>query len=139
MEYRIFNNKYVIRFDRGEEIVSELTKLCEKEGIKLGTVSAIGAVDRLTIGLFNCSIKQYYKESLDDDFEIASLTGNISTMQGETYLHLHITVTDGEFNARGGHLSEAWVSGTCEMIVDAIDGELDREFSHEIGLNLYKF
>ncbi len=97
MEYRIFNNKYVIRFDRGEEIVSELTKLCEKEGIKLGTVSAIGAVDRLTIGLFNCSIKQYYKESLDDDFEIASLTGNISTMQGETYLHLHITVTDGEF------------------------------------------
>ncbi len=59
-------------------------------------------------------------------------------MKGEVYLHLHITLSDSHCNAFGGHLNSAIVSGTCEVVIGIIEGEVDREFSEEIGLNLYK-
>ena len=39
----------------------------------------------------------------------------------------------------GGHLNEARVSATCEVVVRVINGEVGRQFSNEIGLNLFKF
>ena len=39
----------------------------------------------------------------------------------------------------GGHLNRAIVSATCEMVINIIDGTVDREFNENIGLNLFKF
>ncbi|GKX29251.1 hypothetical protein SH1V18_17310 [Vallitalea longa] len=138
MEYKKFGNKYVIRFDRGEEIVDSLAKLCKKEKINLGSVSAIGAASEVTLGIFNTLDKSYNASTLKGDHEITSIVGNISTMDGEVYLHLHINVSNHAKQVFGGHLNSAIVSATCEMIVDVIDGEVDRKFSDEIGLNLFE-
>ncbi|GMQ60421.1 hypothetical protein AN1V17_48210 [Vallitalea sediminicola] len=139
MKFKKFGSKYVIRFDKGEEIITTLTDLCKKENIKLGSVSAIGAAGEITLGIFNTVNKTYNSNTLKGDHEITSLIGNISTMDGEIYLHLHINVTNHNKQIFGGHLNSAVVSATCEMIIDVIDGEVDREFSDEIGLNLFEF
>lgn len=39
----------------------------------------------------------------------------------------------------GGHLNKAIVSATCEMVISIIEGNVDRYFDEEIGLNLFKF
>jgi predicted DNA-binding protein with PD1-like motif len=65
--------------------------------------------------------------------------GTVSTMADETYLHLHITIGDIDNNVHGGHLNAAVVSATCEIVVQILDGEVDREFSETIGLNIFKF
>jgi len=57
----------------------------------------------------------------------------------EVYLHLHITVSNHDLQVYGGHLNSVVISATCEMIIDVIEGEVDRAFSEEIGLNLLKF
>lgn len=139
MEFKKFGGKIVVRFDKGEEIIEMLTELCKKEGIQLASVSAIGAVGEATVGCFNTIEKKYYSRDLKGIFEIASLSGNISTMDGEVYLHLHCVLADENYNTVGGHLNRAIVSATCEMVIDVIDGEMDRAFSEQIGLNLYKF
>ena len=139
MDYRRFGDKIVARIDKGEEIALELMKIVVKEEIGLAGVTAIGAVNRLTIGLFDTQRKEYMKTTLEGEFEVTSLIGNVSTMKGQPYLHLHINVGDDMNKTYGGHLNEAVVSGTCEMIIDVIQGSLDREFSDSIGLNLYKF
>ena len=41
--------------------------------------------------------------------------------------------------AVGGHLNRAVISATCEMIVTLISGTVDRAFSEQVGLNLFKF
>ena len=46
---------------------------------------------------------------------------------------------DSEGHVFGGHLNRAIVSATCEMIINIIDGEVDRYHDEEIGLNLFKF
>ncbi|MBM7866299.1 DUF296 domain-containing protein [Heliobacterium gestii] len=139
MHYRRLGSKWLVRLDRGDEIVTSLKELVKKEGIRLGAVSGIGAVGRATIGLFESATKQYHSREVTGDMEIASLTGNISELNGEAYLHLHITLTDATNAAFGGHLSAATISCTGEIIIDGMEGQADRAFSEEIGLNLLKF
>lgn len=139
MKHRKFGDKYVVRLEKGEEIVESLTRFCKENDIKLGRVTAIGAANKVTIGLFNTETKEYHSTDLTGDMEITNLAGNISRMDGEVYLHLHITVCDEENNAYGGHLNSAVISATCEMIIDVIDGNVDRKLDEEIGLNLFKF
>ncbi len=44
--------------------------------------------------------------------EITSLVGNISQMNGEVYLHIHINLANEENKVFGGHLTSAIISAT---------------------------
>ena len=139
MEFRKFGAAYVIRLDKDEEIIETLREFCKTNQIRLGWVSGIGAVNLVVLGLFETGPKRYVADELRGDLEITALSGNITTMDGEVYLHLHATVSDVKHQTCGGHLSSAVVSATGELIVVAIDGIVDRKFSQEIGLNLLHF
>lgn len=139
MEFKKFDSKYVIRLEKGEEIVESIKKLCEKEDIKLGTISGIGATNRAVIGLFETNTKEYHSKELTGDMEITSLVGNISQMDGEVYLHIHINLANEENKVFGGHLTSAIISATGEIVIDVIEGVVDRKFDEEVGLNLFKF
>ena len=140
MDYRKFNDTYVVRMDRREEIISSLTEFCQKEQIKLGTVEALGASDHVVIGLYDVAARQYHKHSFDGPMEITSLLGNISTKDGEPYLHLHINLCRDDMSVIGGHLNECRISATCEMIVRVLDGVVERKYDDSVtGLNLFEF
>ncbi len=138
MKYKKIENHYIVRIDKGEEVIAKITELCLKENIALGSITGIGATNNVTIGLYDTEAKKYNKNTLLEPLEITSLTGNISTMDGKPYLHLHITVGNKENIVYGGHLNECFISATCELHILKIDGEMDRYFDPEIGLNLYK-
>jgi hypothetical protein len=139
VEYKKIQNNYIIRIDKGEEIVTKIKELCEKENINLGFISGIGATDNLEIGLFNTKTKQYYPSTLNGLYEITSIMGNVTTKDGEIYLHLHINVSDEDNNTYGGHLNKCYVSATAEIIINVVDGNINRKFDEEIGLNLLEF
>lgn len=138
MKYKRFGNTLVVRIDRGEEILDRLHELSEKESIKLASVSALGATNDFTVGVFNTSEKKYYSNEFKGAFEIVSLTGTISTMDGAFYAHLHMSAGNEKGEVFGGHLNRAMISATCEMIVSVIDGEVDRYHDDDVGLNLFK-
>lgn len=139
MEYKRYGNKIIARLDKNEEVVTTLTELCARESVCLASVNAIGAVSKATIGNYNTVEKKYYSKEVTGIFEIASLSGTVSTMDGKTYLHLHCVLADETYQTVGGHLNSAIVSATCEIVIDVIDGQVNRQFSEEIGLNLFKF
>ena len=70
---------------------------------------------------------------------MVSLTGTINTKDGEFYTHLHMSTADVNANVFGGHLVDATVSATSEMVIRILDGRVDRYFDEEVGLNLFKF
>lgn len=139
MEYRKFNNSYVVRINKGEEIVEKLKELCEKEDIKVAEITGLGASNLVEIGLFNVNTKEYKTTTFEGMFEITSLIGNATRKDGEVYLHLHINFSDETGNTKGGHLVRCNISATSEIIVNKIEGNVDRKLSDEIGLNLMKF
>ena len=140
MEYRKSPQGYVVRLDPGEEIVERLTELVDREGIQLGSVSALGAANDVTIGIFSTVEKKYSSLRYQGDFEISALVGNVSRKDGAPYLHLHITIGDpftGQVHA--GHLSSAVISATLELFLQVLDGQVGRRFSEDVGLNLFDF
>lgn len=139
MEYRKFDNVYVVRIDKGEEILQSIKTLAEKENIVLAKVEALGAVNNVTVGVYNTRQKKYYSNSFEGNFEIVSLLGTINTMNNKFYTHIHMSFGNDKGEVFGGHLNSAVVSATCEMIVTLINGKVDREFNEDIGLNLFKF
>lgn len=139
MEYNQFGNKVIMRIDKGEEVLATVKHFCVEHKIRLASVSAIGAINKASVGIFNQDTREYHSKDFSGSMEIVSLMGTITQMQGEVYAHFHIVLTDSLFHAIGGHLNAAWVGATCELVLDLIDGQVDRKFSGEIGLNLFNF
>ena len=139
MEYRKFGDTYIVRMDPGEEILTQLKVFAEQEGVKLASVTALGAVKDFTVGGFDTGAKVYKSNRFQGVYEIVSLVGTINTMNDAFYCHLHMCAADQEGHAFGGHLNEAVISATCELVVTCLPGRTDRVFSDEVGLNLISF
>ena len=92
MEYKKFNNQYVIRIDKGEEICAKLKEVAQKENIKLASIQALGAINDFTVGVFKTKEKKYYANEFKGDYEIVSLMGTINTMT-VSYTHLTLPTT----------------------------------------------
>lgn len=139
MDYRRFGDTYLVRIDRGEEILASLTALCETENIRLAQVDALGAVDHAVVSVYDVPSKTFFRKEFNEAMEISNLCGTVSRKDGKAYLHLHATLCDTDLNAHGGHANELRVSATCEMVVRVIPGEADRQLDEGIGLNLFRF
>ena len=139
MEYRRFEDSYVVRLNKGEEIVSSLKNLCREENIRLGEITGLGASDLVEIGVFNVNTKEYKTKTFEGMFEITSLVGNVTTKDDDVYLHIHINFGDEDGNVKGGHLVQARISATSEIILRIVEGCVGRKLSDEVGLNLFDF
>ena len=139
MQFRRFGNKFFVRIDKGEEIMSSLKNFCEQEKITLAEVKALGAVDDFIVGLFDVKEKKYHSNHFTFPAEIVSLWGTVTTKDGKFYPHIHMSAGDIHGHVYGGHLSSARVSATCEMVVRVIDGCVERAFNEDVGLNLFRF
>ena len=139
MEYKRFGNNIVVRMDRGEDIVEQVKVLAEREQIRLASVQALGAVNDFTVGVFKTDRKQYDSNTFTGYFEIVSLTGTITTMDGQYYAHLHMSCGDEQGHVFGGHLNRAVVSATCEVVIRILEGTVERRFDGDIGLNVFDF
>lgn len=137
MEYKRIGDTLVARIDRGEEILQSLKTICEKENIRLASVSAIGAVDHAVVGLYRVDEKKYYKNTFDGEMEMTSLSGNVTEKKGQVYLHLHANFAGADGKVVGGHLNEAVISGTCEMFIHTLSGTVGRKPDDETGLNVF--
>ena len=139
MEYKRFDNTIIARIDKGEEILEQLKVIAINENIKLASINALGAIDDFTVGVYKIDEKKYYSNSFKGYYEITSLTGTISTMDGEYSAHLHMSAGNEKGEVFGGHLNRAVVSAVCEMVISVIDGKVDRIYDEGTGLNIFKF
>ncbi|MFH1755464.1 MAG: PPC domain-containing DNA-binding protein [Candidatus Latescibacterota bacterium] len=136
MQFAKLGDNYMIRLQRGEEVVETLTGFVRDKGIQAGLVSGIGAVADVTLGFFDPRTREYHKELLPGSWEVANITGNVALLDGEEMLHLHTTVADDHHNSKAGHLFSGEVSVTLEVIIMPFPGAVERKMDEAIGLNL---
>ena len=130
--------KYVLRFDKGEELVEGLIKFCEGEKIEAGWFFGIGAVSEIIISHYDVDTKKYSDKEYKEKLEIVSLLGNIAKKDNETIIHAHGSFSNPEMQVSAGHVKKLIVGPTCEIVLEKFDGKLEREYSDETGLNLMK-
>ena len=126
------------RLEKGEDILNGLTEFSVSHGVRVGSVQAIGAVQRGGVGYYDQAATTYRETRFDDGMEIASLMGNISQKEGETFVHCHVILADAEGHCFGGHLLEGNVAFACEFVVTALDGTgPERTLDEATGLMLW--
>ena len=140
MEYKNIDSQHIlVRLDPNDEIVTSLMQVDKDENIGLAMVQGLGAVKKVIMGVYNVPEQHYKANTLEGAFEMLSLTGTIDTMAGKPYSHFHIAVGDEQGAAHGGHLNEAIISATAEIVITKLAGSVDRRKSEETGLNIWKF
>lgn len=129
--------RYVLRFDKDEELMKALGDFAAAEKITAGHFSAVGTVSSIELGFFNSFIKEYRKKLILDNMEIVSLAGNFSVLENKPVIHAHGSFSNNEFVVVGGHVFKAVILATCEVFVLKMDGELKRGLDKNTNLNLF--
>lgn len=131
--------KIMGRLAKGEDLLTALSRVARENRISLGEVQAIGAVSQARVGYYHQTERQYYWLDLGRPLEIASLMGNISLKDGESMVHAHVTLSDGEGRAFGGHLAEGTLVFACEFTIQEYQSAtpLVRRMDDPTGLFLW--
>lgn len=139
MEFKKFGSKYVVRLDKGDEILNSITEFCKQTKVSLGNITGIGACDKAVLGVFDCKTQTHIEKEFSGHYEISSLLGNITNLNGEPFVHAHICLSGSDYSTIGGHLHSAVINIIGEIIIDIIDGEVGREFNSSVGAEALKF
>jgi hypothetical protein len=129
-------NKYILRFERGEEIIQGLKDFSLKENISSGFFYGLGAVNKVKLAWYDLENKEYQKKEFNDKLEIISLLGNIARMDKEIIVHTHGSFADRNFQLIAGHIEKMVVSATCEIVLEKFEDSINRSYDEETGLNL---
>jgi predicted DNA-binding protein with PD1-like motif len=126
---------WVLRLDRGEEIVGALEAFATLEQVRAAAVTGIGSVNEAELGFFAPATGQYARRVFTGDHEIGSLHGNVSVLDGKSFAHCHVVLGGPNFSAWTGHLFRGVVSVTCEIQLVTDPGVLLRERRPDLGFN----
>jgi uncharacterized protein len=127
---------FAVVFDKDDEVVSGLLALAKEKGLAGSHFTAIGALSDVTLGFFDWEKKDYQKLQISQQVEVLSLIGDIALNKGEPKVHAHVVVSKSDGTAHGGHLMEAHVRPTLEVIVVESPEHLIRKTNDETGLAL---
>ena len=128
---------FALVFDTGEEVVAALLRFANDEKLTGAHLTAIGAFQRVTLGFFDPTRKEYNPIPIEEQVELLSLVANIARGdEGEAKLHAHVVVGKSDGTAHGGHLLEALVRPTLEILVVESSQHLRRRMRDDVGAAL---
>jgi predicted DNA-binding protein with PD1-like motif len=136
MKVREVEGGFLVRIDKGEEILSTLTAWARERGIGSGALEGIGAIENARLGFFDIKRKEYETKELEGEYELVSLTGNISLVDGQPFVHAHCVLGRADCSLIGGHLFCATVAAAGEFFVRPFAEPMQRELNRDIGLKL---
>jgi len=130
---------FVLIFQSGESVVSGLQEFAETNGVVGSHFTAIGGLSDVTFAWFDWSKKQYEKAAeIQEQVEVLSLIGDIALDRGKPKVHAHIVVGKRDGTAHGGHLMQAHVRPTLEVMLSQTPQSLRREHDPTSGLALIR-
>jgi uncharacterized protein len=141
MQVRLLNpeeatKQYEVIFYQGDEAFSGLAEFAEKYHVTSAHFTAIGALNGATLGWFDPQRKMYKKIPIKGQQEAIGMSGDIAVYQGKPIVHTHMVVGGSDGTTHGGHVLEAYVSPTLEVMVTVDPVTMQKRFDPETDLTL---
>ncbi len=131
------HKEYAVIFGKGDEAFSGLTEFAQKYNIASGHFTAIGAIDHGTLAWFDRQRKMYKKIPVNQQAEVVSMIGDIGLYKGKPAVHTHMVVSLPDGATIGGHVLEAYVFPTLEVMVTVDPVPLHKTLDPETDLSLF--
>jgi predicted DNA-binding protein with PD1-like motif len=127
---------YLLVFHTGQEVMKGLLAFAKKHNLVAGHLTGIGAISGAVIGYFDPEKNVYLRHDMNDQAELLSLTGNLALNDNAPFYHVHVALGLRDGSARGGHLFEATVRPTVEVVLTTSPRPVRREIDHDTHLPL---
>ncbi|PYR87826.1 MAG: hypothetical protein DMF84_30535 [Acidobacteria bacterium] len=127
---------FVLVLATGDEAMKTLASFATEQGLGGSHFSAIGACSRAVVAYFDWPAKQYRHIPIEEQTEVLSLVGDITLEDAGPKVHAHVVLGKADATAYGGHLIEASVRPTLEIVVTELPRHLHRRIDRESGLAL---
>jgi predicted DNA-binding protein with PD1-like motif len=127
---------FVVVLSTDDEVMATLGRFASEQRLKASQFSAIGAFSRLVVAFFDWKTKDYQHRPIDEQVEVLSLLGDVTLDAGVQKIHAHVVVGKADGTAHGGHLIEAHVRPTLEVMFTELPRHLCRRFDPTSGLTL---
>ena len=128
--------QYAVIFYQGDEAFSGLLEFAEKYQVTSAHFTAIGALSGATVGWFDPQRKMYKKIPIVGQHEVIGMSGDIALYQGKPVVHTHMLVGNSDGTMRGGHVLDAYVSPTLEVMVTVDPIAMQKRFDPATDLTL---
>ncbi len=129
---------FLSRLARGSDLWDSLTAFCVGNNIRLATVEAVGAVEKAVFGYYRQQDRQYDTLTINKPLEIVSMLGNVSLLDGQPFLHAHVSFGDEKGQVWGGHLFKGTIVFSVEYkITELVGGGRSRQPDADTGLPLW--
>lgn len=126
-------------FETGDELLVKLKAFAQAEKLAAAQFSAIGAFSEVVLGYFDWEKKDYRRNHLAEQVEVASLMGDVALApDGSPAIHIHVVLGRHDSSALAGHLLEGKVRPTLELLLTESPSHLRKQHDPESGLTLIK-
>ncbi len=135
---KINNNTYLLILSKGDLVMEKLKEFHKDVGYNFCKLEAIGALKNVELGyahITNSGVNYEYKV-FEDDYELLSFNGSISLLNDQSLPHIHLAIADKNFATYGGHLKEAEVAVTFELIITVYDEKINRSLNNEFKIGI---
>jgi predicted DNA-binding protein with PD1-like motif len=130
----MFNKVHVFRVKPGKELLGETTRYCREHGITSGiVVGIIGSLERARLNYLMELPGKYDSVEYSGPLEIVCAQGSVALEKESPIVHIHIQLSRQDL-CRGGHLAEATVFSTAEVVIAELDQQLQRQTDSYTGL-----
>ena len=129
---------HILRPDFGSDLLKELQNYVLSHNINLAWLSGVGAVSHAVIRYYDQPAKSWTDLVLDKRLEVAGMWGNVSLLNGEPIVHVHIVLADETGRCYGGHLADGTVVFNLEIMMTTLSGpSVIRKMDEETGLTIW--
>lgn len=140
MQYAKLDSKtFLIRLEPGDDIAGYIGRFCLDHDITNASFTGIGSIDSPTLAHYSMHTKKFQEVSFDGVFEITSLIGTVAYGPDERSVHAHVSMSDPNMRAFGGHLVRGKCSALAEVVLTSFDTRYSKRPDDEIGLAVWDF
>lgn len=130
---------FAVVLETGDEVLKCLQSFVTDQRIRAAEFTAIGAFSDVVLKYFDWQTKKYIENRINEQIEVASLIGDVAASpSGEPAIHVHLVVGKRDGSAMAGHLGEAHVRPTLEVILVESPSHLHKVRDPESGLALIR-
>jgi predicted DNA-binding protein with PD1-like motif len=142
MKYRQIDpspKTFILVFETGDELAKGLLQFATEQKLSAASLKAVGALSSVRLEWLNWESKKYEPSVvLDEQVELLSLIGDVALERDKPVVHAHAVVGKKDGTAHGGHLLEAHIRPTCEVVLTKSPAHLQKFIDPESGLALIK-
>lgn len=136
MRFEDFDGRYILRFESGELLMADLKRFLDDRAISFAFLSGAGGLRHATLRYWDAITRQYQDRDFDEQFELLSITGDVSRLEGRPHVHAHALLGRSDFSVVGGHVKEAEVHPTLELWLRSESITVTRRRDPATGLEL---